>query len=204
MKTCEYAGEPLSEPRSHPWTDAALASDARYYDFTRSPALIRSSLEDFAPFRSYPAIEDFYALLERINHPQSWLESNDCAFNGPGPNQSAQVPSAVECSGRLMLLYRALELNRLKAHVAWLRRALHEELAQLDPRFVTGVVGTTLIPVRYLALPLEAQLGEQLMVSFWSFGDSEASAMQSLARIFKNLSRALRSVSSRRVELTAR
>ena len=197
MKTCEYDGEPFREPRSHPWTDGAVDAAARYHDFTQAPQLIRSSLEDFKPFQRFAAVDDFYALLERINHPKFLLESNDCAFTGPGPKQSAQNPHAVECSGRLMLLYRALELNTLKPRLARLRQELHQTLEQLDPGFSTGIVGTTLVPVRYLALPADAQLGEQLMLSFWSFGDSDESVMRNLARLIKNLSQALRSVSTR-------
>jgi hypothetical protein len=197
MKTCEYDGQPFSEPRSHPWSDSALHAGARYHDLSAAPELIRSALEDFTPFARYPAIEDFYALLERLNHPKSSLESSDCAFSGPEPNQSPQVQATLECSGRLIILYRALADNTLEAKMAWLRLELHRELAELDPKFASGIIGTTLIPSRYLALPERAQLGQQLMLSFWAFGDSEASVMLSLSRVFKNLSHALRSVSAR-------
>jgi hypothetical protein len=37
MMTCEYAGEPLTEPRSHPWTYVLGMPDCRYYDLTTSP-----------------------------------------------------------------------------------------------------------------------------------------------------------------------
>jgi hypothetical protein len=200
MKTYEYAGTPLSEPRSHPWQGSALDPEARYLDFTAAPELIRSTLEDFKPFQKYPAVEEFYALLERLNHPKSLLESNDCAFTGPGPNQTERVVATHECSGRLMLLYRDLEQNAQRTQMSWLRTALHQQLAHLDPKFTLGMIGTTLVPVRFLALPAEAQLGEQLMLSFWAFGDSEGSAMNSLARLFKNLTQALRAVSARIVE----
>jgi hypothetical protein len=196
LRTCEYDGEPFSAPRSHPWTDG-LDVEARYHDFTSAPELIRTSLEDFKPFDRYPAVEDFYALLARINHPKSPLESNDCAFTGPGPNQSTQNASALECSGRLMLLFRELEQNTSKARVASMRLNLHQALAEIDPGFASGIIGTTLVPVRYLALPPDAQLGEQLLLSFWSFGGSDAGVFQNLSRLIKNLSRALRSVSSR-------
>jgi hypothetical protein len=197
MKTCEYDGEPFSEPRSHPWIDSALDPDARYHDLLAGPELIRSALEDFTPFHRYPATEAFYALLERLNHPKSSLESSDCAFSGPQPNQSAQPQAALECSGRLIILYRALLDNTLQAKMAWLRLALHRELAELDPKFDSGIIGTTMIPSRYLALPEGAQLGQQLMLSFWAFGNSEAGLMLGLSRLFKNLSHALRIVSAR-------
>src|SRR3954464_5383259 len=125
MKTYEYAGPPSVEPRSHPWQGSSLDAQARYLDLTAAPELIRTSLEDFHPFRRYPAIEAFYALLERINHPQSQLEWNGCAFPGPPPIGTPGVGASLECSGRLMLLYRNLEQNARAASVAWLKTALH-------------------------------------------------------------------------------
>lgn len=200
MKTYEYAGAPLAGPRSHPWQGSALDARARYLDFTAAPELIRTSLEDFEPFRRYPAIEEFYALLERINHPKSQLESNDCAFTGPHANQTAGIKAALECSGRLMLLYRDLEQNRRETRVSWLKAALHYQLAHLDPKFALGMIGTTLVPVTFLGLSAAAREGEQLLVTFWAFGDSEPIAMLNLARLFKNLSQAIRAVSARIVE----
>ena len=200
MKTCEYAGESFSEPRSHPWTGSTSDGTAAYHDFTLSPELIRDVLEDFTPFQRYPAIEAFYALLERINHPKSTLQSNDCAFTGPHPSEASDARASLECSGRLMLLYRAQQLNTDKTRVAWLAKAFHYQLAHLDPKFTAGIIGTTLVPVRYLELPEAAQLGQQLMLSFWAFGDSEAATMLNLARLFKNLTQALRGVSARIVQ----
>jgi hypothetical protein len=198
MKTYEHHGPPFTEPRSHPWTVGA--SDARYYDFTSSPELIRTSLEDFRPFEQYPAIEAFYALLERINHPRSLLESSDCALTPPNLSSTAQVKGKLECSGRVMLLYRDLVQNTRNARVSWLKTAIHYQLAHLDPKFALGMIGTTLVPVRYLALPEDAQLGEQLMLSFWAFGDTEQTAMLNLGRVFKNLTQAVRAVSARIVQ----
>lgn len=200
MKTYEYAGELVTEPRSHPWLGSASDPAARYLDFRAAPELIRSTLEDFVPFRSYAAVEEFYGLLERINHPRSQLESNDCAFIGPHANETAQVSASRECSGRVMLLFRDLEQNTRKTRTAWLKTALHYQLARLDPKFSLGMIGTTLVPVRFLALPSEAQLGEQLIISFWAFGNSDETVMQNLARLLKNLSHALRGVSARIVE----
>ncbi len=200
MKTCEYAGAPFTSARSHPWSGSASDPSAGYHDFTAEPGLIRSSLEDFRAFQRYPAIEAFYALLERLNHPSSSLESNDCAFNGPEPSEGSRANTALECSGRLMVLYRALELNTERARLTWLEAALHQQLAELDPKFSLGIVGTTLVPVRYLKLAEAAQLGQELMLSFWAFGDTEPEVMLNLARLFRNLSRALRLVSARIVQ----
>ncbi len=195
MKTCEYAGDPFTEPRSHPWVDAVNGADFRYYDLTASPALIRSALEDFKPWAQYAAIETFYALLERLNHRGSPLESNDCAFTGPHANEGTQVDKALECSGRVMVLFRALASNT-EAHVEWLKNECHGELAALDPNFRWGVVGTTIVPARYLALAQSEQLGSQLMISFWAWGDTEPDTMLNFARLLTNLAQALRKVSA--------
>jgi len=198
VKTCEYAGDPFDEPRSHPWLGAENSPEAQYYDLTAAPALIRSSLEDLLPWRRFAAVESFYVLLEQLNHPKSALESNDCAFSGPHANEDPTIPKALQCCGRVMVLFRALERNTDDSLVAWLKNELHLELSPVDSAFRWGVVGTTSIPVRYLALPEvdRQQLGWQLMISFWAWGDDESDTMQNLARVLKNLSRALRRVSA--------
>lgn len=198
MKTYEYAGDPFERARSHPWLGAAESPEAEYYDLTATPARIRSSLEDFLPWSRFPAVDSFYALLERLNHPKSALESNDCAFTGPHANEDLTISKALQCCGRVMVLFRVLERNTQPGLLTWLKNELHVELSELDRAFEWGVVGTTQIPVRYLALP-EAngqQLGSQLMISFWAWGDQEADTMQNLARVMKNLARALRRVSA--------
>jgi hypothetical protein len=198
MKTCEYAGA-LLERRSHPWTDAEGDPASRYYDLTAEPARIRTSLEDLLAWQKYPAVEAFYALLERLNHPKSSLESNDCAFHGPDENEDPSVPKAVQCSGRLMVLFRSLAQNTNPTRIDALKNQLHLELSSADPSFQWGVIGTTVVPVRYLALPesRDQQLGSQLMISFWAWGDCEADTMLNLGRVFKNLALALRLIAAR-------
>jgi hypothetical protein len=196
MKTCEYAGDPFTEPRSHPWVRAAADPAGRYYDLTAEPARIRSSLEDFRPWKRYAAVELFYSLLERLNQSTSPLESNDCAFTGPEPNENEGVQKALQCSGRVMVLFRALERNVAGGQVEGLANQLHRQLVHRDPKFRWGVIGTTIVPVRYLALPEAAggQLGSQLMISFWAWGDSEGDNMSNLERLLENLSQALSSL----------
>jgi hypothetical protein len=194
MQTFEYAGEPWREPRSHPWVDAVGDAAFRYYDLTATPALIRTSLEDFTPWAKYSAVEAFYVLLERLNHEGSLLESNDCAFTGP--HASDGRGKALECSGRLMVLFRALGWNT-PLHIEELSGAFHGELVALDPEFRWGAVGTTSVPTRYLALEASEQLGSQLMISFWAWGDSESDTMLNFGRLVKNLALGLRRLSAR-------
>jgi hypothetical protein len=195
MRTCEYAGAPFEDARSHPWTDATDNPACRYYDLTAAPEHIRRSLEDFQPWSHYAAVEDFYVLLETLNRQGSRFESNDCAFSGPLQNDQPAIPKAFQCSGRVMLLFRELAQNTV-AGVELLKNQLHHELVPLDRSFEWGVIGTTLVPVRYLAL--DNQLGSQLMISFWAWGDTEADTMTNLKRLFKSLSRALTNLSTRR------
>lgn len=200
MKTCEYAGDPFPEPRSHPWQGSASDPSARYHDFTASPQLIRSALEDFVPWARYSAVEAFYMLVERLNHEHSALESNDCAFVGPAANDESSVAKAFACSGRVMLLFRALQRNIDQRPLPWLQKKLHQELGASDDAFSWGLIGTTLVPTRYLSLEATTgapeQLGSQLMISFWAWGDNEADTMLNLGRVFKNLARALRATAA--------
>ncbi|MBK7402614.1 MAG: hypothetical protein IPJ34_41890 [Myxococcales bacterium] len=194
MMTCEYQGEPLGEPRSHPWTDAVSDAAFRYHDLRATPALIRSALEDFVPFETTDAVEAFYGLLEWLNAPGSSLESNDCAFTGPADNEHPAFSQRLGCSGRLMILRRALARNVVAGSAERLAIGLHRALARLEPEFTAGIVGTTLVPVRFLALPPKARLGQQLMISFWAFGETEAEVMENLLHVVRNLSSALRAL----------
>src|SRR6185369_1864985 len=126
--------------------------DCRFYDLTAYPERIRTSLEDFQPWASYAAIEGFYALLERLNHPKSALESNDCAFNGPDENDHPAIAKPLQCSGRLMVLFRSLAHNVEESRVARLRLDLHRRLDAGDPSFRWGMIGTSVVPVYYREL----------------------------------------------------
>lgn len=198
MKTCEYAGGVFPELRSHPWVDTAGSPECRYYDLTSSPELIRRSLEDLRPWRHYEAIEDFYLLLTALNQPKSTLESNDCAFTGPQINENPEFLKSLQCTGRVMVLFRNLERNTDQGEIERLTYQLHCYLANTDPDFCWGVIGTTIVPVRYLALTESngQQLGYQLMISFWTWGNTEAETMANLGRLLKNLSHAVRHVSA--------
>jgi hypothetical protein len=100
-----------------------------------------------------------------------------------------------------MVLFRDLSRNLSPHDLLALTDALHNALAHADPHFEFGVVGTTLIPVRYVTLPAprDAQLGSQLMLSFWAWGNTKAESMTNLDRLMKNLSHALRDVAKQDV-----
>lgn len=199
MQTVEYAGPPLPL-RSHPWTDAVENSRFRYYDLIHSPELIRTALEDLLPWQHTAAIERFYTLLEWINASTGTFESNDCEFTGPQANPYPHVAATLVCSGRIMLLFRDLARNLPVAAMPKLAQRLHVALASKDPTFARGMVSTTIVPVRFLAVPSQpnnttsAQLGSQLMISFWAWGDSDDETFSNLDRTLQNLAAALRTL----------
>lgn len=196
MKSYDHSDPRPGPARAHPWSGSSSDPASRYFDFKKNPALIRTSLEDLRPWEAWPAVETFYRLLEWLNGGGSILESNDCAFTGPAANETPQFAKRLEATGRLMILWRDLPLNRSRRRMEKLRAAIHQQLNQTDPDFEWGAVGITLFRAKYLELPPPAQrqLGYQLMLSFWSWGDSEEEVMTNLDRTFRNIWESLREV----------
>lgn len=196
MHVVEHADPLALQVRSHPWFGSETDPSLRHYDLRERPELIRSALEDFTDWTRYPAIETFYRCMEWLNGPKSTLETNDCAFSGPSPNQMPQFPKALQCSGRVMLLFRDLASNLQERKVHALAEGVARGLASRDEDFQCGVVGATIVPVRFIALPGNAadQTGMQLMLSFWAWGDDEYETLMNLDRTLTNLFAALREV----------
>jgi hypothetical protein len=198
VKSYQYAGPRSNELRSHPWTSSVEDPRARYYDLRADPRLIPTVLEDFVPWAHYPAITDFYALLAWINGGGSPLISNDCAFSAPDANTQVAIDRPLECSGRVMVLFRDLVRNQDPAALTEFERALHVDLATHDTHFALGAIGTSTIPVRFLEYPGAARdnLGHQILVSFWAWGHTEIDTMLQLRRVIGNLDRALRAATA--------
>ena len=194
MKVYEHSDPDSLKLRSHPWIDAESDPTNRYYDFKTHPELIRSSLEDMQEWSEYPATETFYRLLEWLNGAESVFESNDCAFSGAIANTSTQFSKRLQCSGRLMILYRDLALNTSPEQIHWLTNAAAHALKGIDPAFEWGAIGATIMSVRFTTLPgpPELQRGQQLMLSFWAWGENELEVMTNLDRTFLNMTVALR------------
>lgn len=198
MKIYEHNDPGSLSPRSHPWIDGESDPTHRYYDFRARPELIRSSLEDLREWGAYAATETFYRLLEWLNGPESAFESNDCAFSGAIANTSPQFSKRLQGSGRLMILYRDLPLNTSPERIQWLTNAAAHALRETDPAFEWGAIGATIMSVRYSALPgpPELQRGQQLMLSFWAWGENVPEVMTHLDRTLRNVTVALRKLSS--------
>ena len=93
-----------------------------------------------------------------------------------------------------MLLFRDLPRNVSGHDWSAFTEQLHRTLHDLDRPFELGMIGTTLIPVHFRALAAQAE-GLQLMISFWAWGGTEQVCMTNLARLFTNLTQALRVIS---------
>jgi hypothetical protein len=197
MQVYEHNDPDSLRPRAHPWTDGESNPAHQYYDFRARPELIRSSIEDLQEWRAYTATETFYRLLEWLNGPESALESNDCAFSGATANTGSDLSKRLQCSGRLMILYRDLASNTSPEQMHWLTNGAAHAMSAVDPAFEWGAVGATITSVRFTTLPgpPERQRGQQLMLSFWAWGDDEPDVMTNLDRTFRNMTVALRRVS---------
>jgi hypothetical protein len=196
MRVYEHSDPGSLKPRSHPWIDAESNPAYRYYDFKTQPELIRSSLEDLQQWNAYPAVETFYRLLEWLNGSASIFESNDSAFNGAAATTGTPSSKPLQCSGRLMILYRNLALNTSPEQMHRLTNATAQALSETDPMFEGGAIAVTILNTQFTALPEspERQRGQQLMLSFWAWGETENETMSHLDRIFQNLTGVLQRV----------
>ena len=187
----------LQEPaqlrrRAHPWAGSDADPRHHYTDFVLHPERIRSSLEDFHPWGGHASTETFFRMIESLNGPGGLLLSNDCAFNGPAPNEGPHSERRLEASGRVMVLFRDLILNTSMARVEGLRQQIASALSRADPDLVEGIIGASIVDVRFTTLPSPARSGQQLMLSFWAWGDDEADTLHQLNRTLINLAAALR------------
>lgn len=197
MKVVELRDPAHLRPRAHPWTVSESDASHRYYDFRAHPERIRDSIEDLEPWRAHSFAETFFLLLEWLNGPDSLFESNDCAFSGVGATLSGQSKKGLEASGRLMILYRNLATNQQRDRVGGLAEALAYALSGLELDLEHAAVGVSIVETQFTTLAGDRsdQLGQQLMLSFWAWGDDEEETLHNLNRLLHALSAALRTVS---------
>jgi hypothetical protein len=128
----QYDDEKAPE-RNHPWTVVIGDPEAQYWNFREHPELISTVLEDFTPWAHYPAILQFYTLLEWLNGPESAFETNDCGMipsriDEKTPPMVRQVFDAdpLVIHGRISVLYRDLPFNTSKESIGWLKTSIHD------------------------------------------------------------------------------
>ncbi len=182
--------EPVNAPyiRLHPYLE--------YYNLKENPALIRAVLEDFRAFDEDANVQLFYSFIEWINGDESILETNDCAFRPPCPFDQSFLGSqahtdrnyrkVLSATGRVMILYRRLELNIDNASATYLGQSLLTGLVNIDVDFIDGCVAFASVPQIFVNLPVP-NLGQVVMLQFWSYGDTEQETMDNLGRLFNNL-----------------
>lgn len=196
MNVYEHRDPSQFRPRTHPWVDAESDADFRYIDFRAYPEQIRTELEDWHAWRPYPATQTFFRLLEWLNGADSTLESNDCAFTGPARNSNPASDRPMECTGRVMVLFRDLRQNTDPQQVRTLFQNVGIGLSEQDTTFEDGAIGMTLVPVWFTTLQgsVSEQQGQQLMLSFWAWGDDPVDVMANLDRTLGNLRAVLESL----------
>ena len=194
MRVYQLAHPDQLRPRAHPWVASEADPTHRYYDFVQQPELIRSSLEDLQAWHGTAWAETFFQLIEWLNGPDSSLMSNDCAFNAPAPHDGTHSERRLEASGRLMVLFRNLAINTKAARVSALMQRVGGILSETDPGLEEAAVGVSIVDVQFATMRRspKRQLGQQLMLSFWAWGDDEAQTLLNLDRTLVNLGTALR------------
>jgi hypothetical protein len=186
--------------RLHPY-GAGATGQTGHVDLRAHPELIETALEDFVPFAQRAATRAFYDLLREVNGPASHLETSDCAYRAPKPHQDPNSPLALCTVGRLYVLFRDLRLNCIGTQVEWLCGKLMAHLNETDPTLTAaqGVVAFTRVRILYTALsrgawrpegfeaePNDPGHGEQVMLSFFAYGNTEDEVDANLLRVFRN------------------
>lgn len=189
-----------TELRSHPWTNMVSDESCHYIDFKQQPDLIRSTLEDFIPFKKWDFVEQFYALIEWINSPRVLLESNDCVFNPAEDNPDQQYGYSKKCSARLMILFRDIPENCQDKSITWLMESLLAQLSTLKPGFNAGAICLTQSPTCYLALGTEegtGGLGFQVTLTLFAYGKNDKRCYESMSEIISILHESLLRINKR-------
>src|SRR5438128_11699407 len=132
-------------------------------------------------------LSSVYDLVTWINGSESCLESNDCELQGPQPNIDPQFKKKWRIRGRLMVLFRKLDINCSPENARWLEGCYEFYLQRVLPEFIWGVVGLTKFLTRITALD---KAGQILILSFWSYGDDEAETFANLDHTFEGLHKA--------------
>lgn len=172
--------------RSHPWTSMVSDDSSIYMDFKKQPKLIRTALEDLIPFKKWDFVEQFYSLIEWINSPNSFLESNDCVFNAIEVNSDQQYPYAKKSSARLMILFRDIPENCQEKSINWLIEKILILVSTTKPGFKAGAIALSQSPTCYLALgdkPDTGGMGYQITLTFIAYGKNESRCYENMKEV---------------------
>jgi hypothetical protein len=178
-------------PRPHPYAGVRHDARGQYHDFKERPDLIETVLEDFTPHNANPGVQQFYALLRRINRPGAPFETTDCGLsqrlyrstNSPFPNKAGWV------GGRLMLMSREPGSNSQQKAVRSLLKQLLRQFKRLEKQYdyIGFVVGP--FPTLFSAT---GQKGYQIDVEFAMWGDTFEEAMNRFPDVVSALDRSIK------------
>jgi hypothetical protein len=185
--------------RAHQWDYAEHDQRHRYVDFKEHPELIEETLIDFHPWRHFVEIGEFYDLIRWLNGPESVLETNDCAFHGPHPNDRRDHPRKDldlpwRADGRVMVLWRELRLNRSRHSTDWLGGAIQHYAKFTDQEWTEGVLGLAFADIRLDGITPNT-VGRQISIQWWLWEETEARVMAGFGRLSRNLREVLGHVS---------
>ncbi|CAN7418463.1 hypothetical protein LJR277_002572 [Pseudomonas sp. LjRoot277] len=186
--------------RTQPWGKTEYAENAenagQYYSFREKPELIREVLEDLKPHEDQRAVQRFYELLEWLNQPSAFFETNDCALRPPADNTHPQFQFSKRVSGRLEFFFRDLKANTDKAKSQWLYRMLSLHLQVERPDFYNAIFDISGAPTDYIDLPgsERERTGVRFSIGFNAYGNGDTDAwnnldiaMQGLFEAFKGI-----------------
>jgi len=189
-----------TEVRSHPWTSMTTDETSIYMDFKKNPKLIRSSLEDFQPFKKWSFVDTFYSLVEWLNSSSSLLESNDCTFNIAEENPDKQYLYAKKCSVRLMILFRDIEENCQQRSIDWLIQNILQCVAGSKLGFRAGAICLSESATCYLALGDQVDtggMGQQVVLTFFAYGKNERRCYESMQQVISHAHHCLKTVNKK-------
>lgn len=169
--------------RTQPWGKTEYARDAgQYYSFRDKPQLIREVLEDFKPHENQKSVQRFYELLEWLNQPNAFFETNDCALRPPADNPDPQFQFSKKVTGRLEFFFRDHKANIAENLSRSLYRALSLHLQVERPDFHNAIFDISGAPTDYLDLPgsEDERTGVRFSIQFNAYGNGDSDAWSNL------------------------
>jgi hypothetical protein len=180
MHAFHDAQEGVGEPRPHPWQGSLHDPNAKFVDFLKRPDLVRSSLEDFIPYASQPAIDRFFSLVEWMNGPDTvWETTESYLWPAAAPHSNrffANYP--IICSVRLVFFNRNHLWQCRQAE--WTFGQLLNGLQRREPVHPNACVGVFTVPTLFLSLSNDGGKSalecKAIGVRCYGFGTSESQA----------------------------
>jgi hypothetical protein len=102
---------------------------------------------------------------------------------------------------RLMLFYRRPQYNCTEQSTKWLTDCFEFHLQRIEMDFEWGVVGLSKTAIFFKSIKRQ---GVNVILTFWSWGDTEHEVMSNLSHVFAGMFEAARLVSQQTIETLSR